>query len=124
MPTHPPSCSARCHSRSVAASSGVAATSRAGGGCDANQERSSSRNDGSSEDTTALGAAGRPGHGLELGVLEQPVVAVLASDAGLLVAAERTPQVGTTAATVDAHGARLDLLRDLKGPDRIRVPHG
>ena len=38
MPTQRPACSVRCQSRSVSASSGVAATSTAGGGCSASHD--------------------------------------------------------------------------------------
>src|SRR5437763_3942105 len=74
------------------------------------------------------GTARRPGDGLQLRVLEHSVVAVLAADAGMLVAAEGSPEVRPARAAVDRHRSRLHLLGDLVGahgigmPDRCRQP--
>src|SRR5207249_4678054 len=69
-----------------------------------------------------LRTARRPGHSLQLRVLEQAVVAVLTPDAGVLVAAEGAPEMWPAGAAVDADRPGLQLLGDLVGPHRIGMP--
>src|SRR5947199_10716502 len=66
--------------------------------------------------------AGRPGDGLQLRVLEEPVVPVLTADAGVLVAAEGAPQMRAASAAVEADRSRLHLLGDLVGAHGVGVP--
>src|SRR5437764_10084569 len=93
MPTQPPACNTRCQSRRRFTSSDVVGKpTTSGGACAASHERSSSLKASSSDGIRArLRTARRPGDGLQLRVLEQAVVAVLATDAGVLVAAEWAP---------------------------------
>src|SRR5207302_11045090 len=110
IPTQPPACNVRCQSRRRFTSSDVVGKpTTSGGACAASHERSSSLKASSSDGMPGpLRPPRRLGDGLQLRVLQQSVVAVLTPDAGVLVAAEATPQMGAAGAAVDADGSRLD----------------